>query len=255
MAATPGARSRALGDRATGAKGLIIERSGADPAERVEGSPRRPGNAWRGARPTGRPGSCRCMTPTPARSPRVGSASRSSSATRRSSSTTKTASSSTTTSRRGNPPDAPDARAGDRADRPPPGGRPGRSPRIAATAKPTSKTTSATPVCATSCCHERQTQRRPPPGREPPRVPQDGPLAHRLRRTDQLRQTRLRAQPHPHRRPHRRPNLVRTRHLRPQPHQDQRPHAMNNPNPAREPGSAEPHRATPHHSTSFFRSK
>ena len=47
----------------------------------------------------GRPGWCRCTTPMPARSPRAGSASRSSSATRHSSSTTKTASSSTTTSR------------------------------------------------------------------------------------------------------------------------------------------------------------
>ena len=60
----------------------------------------------------------------------------------------------------------------------------------------------------------------------PPRLPQDGPMAHRLRRTDQLRQTRLRAQPHTDRRTHRRPNLVRTRHLRPQPDQDQRTRPM-----------------------------
>ena len=57
------------------------------------------------------------------------------------------------------------------------------------------------------------TQRGPPPDREPTGVPQDGPLADRLRRPHQLRETRLRAEPHPHGRPRRRPNLVRARHL------------------------------------------
>ena len=70
------------------------------------------------------------------------------------------------------------------------------------------------------------TDRGAPPDREPARVPQDGAMAHRLRRTDQLRQTRLRAQPHTHRRARRRPNLVRPRHLRPQPRQDQRTHRL-----------------------------
>ena len=59
------------------------------------------------------------------------------------------------------------------------------------------------------------THRGPPPDRETTGVPQDGPLENRLRRPDQLRETGLRAQPHPTRRPRRRPNLVRPRQSSP----------------------------------------
>ena len=40
---------------------------------------------------------------------------------------------------------------------------PARSPPTAATAKPASKTTSATPACATSYYQPKATERRPPP--------------------------------------------------------------------------------------------
>ena len=94
------------------------------------------------------------------------------------------------------------------------------------------------------------------------RVPQDGPMAHRLRRTDQLRQTRLRTEPHPHRRTPRCPNLVRTRHLRPQPRQDRRAHRMTTPTRTHEPNTrsrgiartAKPTLAD-HPDGGFFRSK
>ena len=69
---------------------------------------------------------------------------------------------------------------------------------------------------------QRPTNRRAPRNRTTTSVQEDGPMAHRLRRTNQLRQTRLRPQPHPHRRTPRRPNLVRARNLQPQPRQDRR---------------------------------
>ena len=67
------------------------------------------------------------------------------------------------------------------------------------------------------------------------RVQEDGPMANRLRRPHQLRQTRLRSRPNPHRRPPRRPNLVRARHLRPQPRQDRRTPRMTTRRPTHDP--------------------
>jgi IS5 family transposase len=65
------------------------------------------------------------------------------------------------------------------------------------------------------------TNRGAPPGREPTCLQEDGAMAHRLRGTDQLRQTRLRTLQDADRRARRRSHLVRSRHLRPQPRQDQ----------------------------------
>ena len=71
-----------------------------------------------------------------------------------------------------------------------------------------------------------QTQRRAPRGRTPTSLPREGQMAHRIRRTDQPHQTKLRLEPHRTHRHPRRPHLVRTRRLRPQPRQDQRPRSM-----------------------------
>ena len=60
-------------------------------------------------------------------------------------------------------------------------------------------------------------------------VQTDGPMADRMRGTDQLRETRLRALTITNERPQRCTNMVRARHLRPQPHQDQRAHHLNRP--------------------------
>ena len=110
--------------------------------------------------PTERPGWCRCTTPMPGPSARVGSASPSSSATRPRSSTTRTAWSSTTTSRsatqrmhrcssrRSNA--SPDA----------PGECPRRSPLIAAMARPRSENSSARSGCARSSFRRRANRAR-----------------------------------------------------------------------------------------------
>lgn len=71
--------------------------------------------------------------------------------------------------------------------------------------------------------HQRQADFCPPANREPTGLQEHGPMANRLRGSDQLRQTRLRACPNSPRRDRRRPNLVRSRSVRPQPRQDQRP--------------------------------
>ena len=189
---------RRLGDQATGRARAAVDRAGthrrADPQE----SPPRPVSVSPGPRPTGRPGWCRCTTPMPARSPRAGSANRSSSATRRSSSTTKTASSSITTSRRATRPTPRcSSRRSQRIKQ-----RTGRAPR-AVTAdrgygeRGVEDALRAAGVRYVVLPTQRQTNRCPSPDREPTRLPQDGPMAHRLRRTDQLRQTRLRARPAP----------------------------------------------------------
>ena len=60
-------------------------------AQRLDEVADQPANGSPAPPPTVRPASCRCMTPTPGRSPKDGSASPSSSATRHRSSTTKTA--------------------------------------------------------------------------------------------------------------------------------------------------------------------
>jgi hypothetical protein len=66
---------------------------------------------------------------------------------------------------------------------------------------------------------------RPPPSRPqghraPPRLPQAGQMAHRLRRPDQLPQTPLRLGPHPPGQQNGNGDLVRARGIRPQPSQD-----------------------------------
>jgi IS5 family transposase len=68
---------------------------------------------------------------------------------------------------------------------------------------------------------EGQTERCSPSGREAKILSGDGPLEDRMRRTDQLRETRLRTRPHPPRRHRRGENVVRARHIRPQPGEDQ----------------------------------
>ena len=73
--------------------------------------------------------------------------------------------------------------------------------------------------------HPAQSQalHRPPRRRACPRLPHPGQVANRLRRPDQLPQTRIRLGPHPARRPRRSFHLVRARGIHPQPSQDQRP--------------------------------
>jgi IS5 family transposase len=76
---------------------------------------------------------------------------------------------------------------------------------------------------------EGETQRRPPRHRTPASVPQTHQVAHRIRRTHQLRQTQLRLEPHPTDRHRGRPDLVRTRRVRPQPRQDRSPRRLTRP--------------------------
>jgi IS5 family transposase len=59
-----------------------------------------------------------------------------------------------------------------------------------------------------------------------PRLPPPGEVADRLRRTDQLPQTRLRVGPHPPGRPDRSRDLVRARDIHSQPGQDRSPDPM-----------------------------
>jgi IS5 family transposase len=87
--------------------------------------------------------------------------------------------------------------------------------------------------------HQRPTHSGATDSREPTRLPQDGAMAHRLRRTDQLRQTRLRTRQDKNRRARRRTNLVRPRHLRPQPRQDQRTDQLNDAPGDRQPGASQ----------------
>ena len=71
-----------------------------------------------------------------------------------------------------------------------------------------------------------QTRQGPPSPRTPPRVPQNGQVAHRQRSPDQHPQTAVRVGPHPPRRPRRSPDLDRTRGPGPQPGQDRRAGSM-----------------------------
>jgi IS5 family transposase len=65
-----------------------------------------------------------------------------------------------------------------------------------------------------------------------PRLPQAGQVAHRLRRPDQLSQTRLRLGPHPAGQQKGCGDLVRTRGIHPQPGQDRRPGQLTRHSPA-----------------------
>ena len=159
----------------------------------------------------------------PARSPRAGSASRSSSATRRSSSTTKTASSSTTTSR---PATRPTRRCWSRRSNgssAAPGAPHGRSPPTAATAKQGVEDdlraagvryvvlpTKGRPTAARRQVENRRAFRKMVRWR----TGCEGRISCAKRDFG--------LEPHTHRRARRRPHLVRPRHLRPQPRQDQR---------------------------------
>jgi hypothetical protein len=78
---------------------------------------------------------------------------------------------------------------------------------------------SAEVVRTPSAAPQGPTERGTAPDRSPPSVPATRPMARRKRRTDQLPQTRLRAQPHTHRRQRRRPCLVRSQRAQPQPRQ------------------------------------
>ena len=157
----------------------------------------------------------------------------------------------------GQPARRADARPRDRTRRPP--GRSSatrESPRIAATANNNVEDQLARRRRTTSrVTPQRQTQRCAPRDREPARVQEDGQVANRLRRPHQLRQTRLRSRPNPHRRHRRRPNMVRTRHLQPQPRQDRRTHRLTRP-----PATAIPPRTRQaplptHPDKEFFRGK
>jgi IS5 family transposase len=118
--------------------------------EATRGSRPRLGSGWPGSPRTGRPGGSACTTPTPGRSRRAGSASRSSSATKPKLLTTTTVSSSTTTCSPATPPTLhgwsrrssgwPGAPAATRAP----------WPRTAATAKLVSTTPCTTSASATS---------------------------------------------------------------------------------------------------------
>jgi hypothetical protein len=113
--------------------------------------------------------------------------------------------------RSGQPARRPDAAAGGRTDQ-----APNRAPTAGRHRRSWLRRTRSgrrPPPCRGALrrvAHQGPGQRSASTDREPAGVPQDGPLAHRMRRTDQLRQTRLRTQPHPHRRHHRSPNLVRS---------------------------------------------
>ena len=93
---------------------------------------------------------------------------------------------------------------------------------------------------------------RPQDNRAQPRFPHARQMAHWLRRTDQLPQTRLRLGPHPPGRPARSRHLVRARSIRPQPDQDQRPGPLTRTTTASHPVAATPTRTQP---SDFFRSK
>jgi IS5 family transposase len=100
-----------------------------------------------------------------------------------------------------------------------PAGCPARLPPTAATARPLPQP--------------------PAKNRARPRFPPAGQMANRMRRTDQLPQTRIRLGPHPPRRQERSRDLVRTRDIHPQPGQDQRPGRLTRPPTKR---STMPHR-------------
>ena len=215
----------------------------------------RPANAWSTAsHPRGRRGSCHCTTQMRVRSPRVVSGARSSSVTRPRSSTTKTGSSSITTSRSGTRSTRPCSFPQSNASPVELAAHPRQSPPIAATGKPPSKTRYAPAVCATSCCPAKETEHGAPRDPEPSSVQEDGPMANRLRRPHQLRQTDFGLARTRQDGIDGAANVVRARHLRPQPRQDRRTHPMTAEPPM-------PTKTTPQdtpnldHSPEFFRSK
>ena len=176
---------RTLGDQASGVARAVVNELQRT-ATLTRRSPPRPGNAPPARPRRGRHGWSRCTTPMPARSPRAGSASRSSLGTRRSSSTTKTASSSTTTSSQGTRPTrrcwSRRSNGSNVAREAPTGGH--RRPGLRRTRRRGRR------ACRRSTLR-RAPHQRPPngetsPGREAPRLPKDGAMAHRLRRTNQL---------------------------------------------------------------------
>ena len=140
----------------------------------TRGSPRRPGSGWPGSPRTARPGGSACTTPTPGRSRRAGSGSRSSSATKPRSVTTTTAIVLDHDVQPGNPADAPrlDAgdRAGDQAHRPETADR-DRRPRLRRSRRRRRPTRPRRPQCRHS--PQRQTHQSPASSRTPTSVPAD----------------------------------------------------------------------------------
>ncbi len=108
--------------------------------ERTDGSSTRPAAGSTVTSPTGRPGWCRCTNPTPARSAKAASASRSSSVTRPRSSTTSTGSSSITACTSATRPTTGCCARRSNVSTPP-SGSPRRSPQIVATGTQPSKRT------------------------------------------------------------------------------------------------------------------
>ena len=95
------------------------------------------------------------------------------------------------------------------------------------------------------------TSRGPQGRRARPRLPQARQVAHRLRRPDQLPQTRLRLGPHPPGRQARSGDLVRARSIHPQPDQDRRPCQLTRHGPA----AAQHQDRTQTYHDDFFRAK
>ena len=183
----------------------------------------------------------------PARSARDAWASPWSSATKPRSSTTPTGSSSTTTSRSETPltpRNWPRRSNGSPA-------APGHSPRAVTADRgygeaSVERDLHELGVRSVAIPRSKQTQRRAPRVRTPASLPREGQMAHRIRRTDQPHQTKLRLEPHRTHRHPRSPNLVRTRRLRPQPRQDRRPRSMKPiPSHNRPPRPRSSHRRSP----------
>src|SRR5215831_11513530 len=172
---------------------------------------------------TAQPGWSASMTPMPVPSAKGASTARSSSATRPRSPTTTTASSWTTawsparspTGRNSRPPSSGSASA--LAAYPP------QSPLTAAMASPPSSATCKNGGCGPSPSPPGQDLTSPQDHRAPPQLPPARQMADRLRRADQLPQTRIRLGPYPPRWQRRSRDLVRSRRLCPQPHQDRGP--------------------------------
>jgi hypothetical protein len=149
--------------------------------------------------------------PTPGRSARAGSTARSGSATRPRSATTTTASSWTMPSSTAPHPTARGWRPRCSASPAAPAGCRARSPPTEATASSPSSVTCTNLACAPWPSPPGHDLRRPQDTRAPPRLPQAGQMANRLRRADQLPHTRLRLGPHPPGRQARSRDLVRAR--------------------------------------------
>ena len=98
------------------------------------------------------------------------------------------------------------------------------------------------------------TSASPQDDRARPRLPPAGQMAHRLGRTDQLPQTRLRLGPHPPGPQARSRDLVRARGIRPQPGQDRSPGQLTRLT-ASQLGATQPTATTRPQPEDFFRSK